>query len=115
MTDDEFMEELVARVNLFLEADLHKANQVLCTPLIHAGYASVGHFIGTLALPRTLNPVTASPEEMAKVKMVMPIIRENMIAKFTLVAGADLQKQAQQQAKSEVSEGAEDAPDRKIH
>lgn len=115
MTDDEFMEELVARVNLFLEADLDKANRVLCTPLTHAGYASVGHFIGMLTLPRSLNPVTATPAEMANVKMVMPVIRENMITAFTLVAGADLQKRAQQTPKAEDSEGAEDAPDPKVH
>lgn len=118
MTDDEFMEELVARVNLFLDADLHKANKVLCTPLPHAGYASVGHFLGMLALPRSFNPGTASPEEVANVKMVMPVIRENTITEFALVAGSDLQKRAQatkERLKNESSEDAEDAPDSKVH
>jgi hypothetical protein len=94
MTDDEFTEELVARINHIIELDPERANLILCTELMQGGYASVGHFLGQLAMPRGVGPTTAA-KDLANVKFVLPLVVDGKIVKFEGIAGADLQKRAQ--------------------
>jgi hypothetical protein len=91
MTDAEFVDELVARLNLLLKADADRANAVFGTPLAHAAYASVGHFVGQLAMPRHITR-EASVDDVQNVKFVAPVVEDRRIMKFEAVTGAELQK-----------------------
>lgn len=94
MTDAEFTDELVARLNRFIEADPDRANVILCTSLLNAGYASVGHFVGQLGMPAGLSPGT-KPEDLQNVKFILPLVVEGRIVKFEGIAGTELQERAQ--------------------
>lgn len=103
MTDAEFADELVVRLNLFLDADNLRASATLTTSLAHVGYANVGHFIGQLCLPRGVGADTA-PESLQNVKFVMPILDEKRgIKAFKTVTGEELQ-----QKHAEMSQKVED-------
>lgn len=94
MTDAEFVDELATRLNAFLAQDFERAQYVLLMPLARAGYASVGHFLGEVGLPRGITRKT--PEgELADVRFLVPEIRQDMIVKFLTVTGAELQERAQ--------------------
>lgn len=110
MTDEEFVDELVARLNHFIELNPDRANAVLCTELLKAGYASVGHFVGQLAMPRGLGPQTKA-EDLQNVKFVLPLIEDGKIVKFEGVPGTELQERAQR-FKPEPPQGPEDP---KVH
>lgn len=90
MTDAEFVDELVTRLNLTLEADQNRANSAFSTPLGHAGYASVAHFIGQLGMPRGINE-TASADDVLNVKFIVPIVEGGRIMGFEGVTGSELQ------------------------
>jgi hypothetical protein len=110
MTDAEFTDELVARLNLFLEADLDRANAVLTSPLHRAGYASVGHFVGQLAMPRHITR-EASAQEVSDVKFVAPVVEDQKIVKFESLSGAELQERHAAAAR----EAQRRAEDQKTH
>jgi len=91
MTDAEFADELVARLNLFLEGDNARAAATLTTSLAHVGYANVGHFVGQLCLPRGVD-MTTPPESLKDVKFLMPVLDEKRgIKAFRAVTGEELQ------------------------
>ena len=100
MTDAEFAEELVTRLNLFLDADNARAAATLTTSLAHVGYANIGHFIGQLCMPRGVDQNTP-PEQLKDVKFLMPVLDEKRgIKAFKAVTGEELQEQhAQMQQK----------------
>lgn len=92
MTDAEFVDELVARLNLFLEIDPLRAKATLTSSLAHVGYANVGHFLGQFCLPRGVDETTA-PEDLTNVKFVMPLLDEDQgIKGFQTVTGEELQQ-----------------------
>jgi len=94
MTDDEFIEELVTRLNMFLEMDQERANKTLMTPMAHAGYANVGHFLGQFCLPRGTGMDTPA-EELKDVKFLLPeVAAEGGITGFRAVTGEQLQEEA---------------------
>lgn len=97
MTDAEFVEEMAARLNLVLEADPQRATHVLGTSLTHVGYASVGHFVSQLAIPRGIDPTT-SPDVLKNVKFLVPVIEDGRIVKFDAVTGEELQQRHQEDA-----------------
>lgn len=99
MTDAEFADELVARLNLVLEADLNRTNAVLMTALHHAGYASVGHFVSQLAMPRNITEET-SADDVRNVKFIAPVVRDQKIVKFEALTGEELQTRHAAAAKS---------------
>lgn len=98
MTDAEFAEELVARLNLVLEADHPRATAVFATSLHKAGYASVAHFIGQLAMPRHITK-EATADDVQNVKFVAPVIEDQRIVKFEAVTGEELQERHMAAAK----------------
>lgn len=103
MTDAEFVEEIAKRLNLLLEADQNRAQQILTTPMVHVQYANVGHFLGQLGLPRGLGRDTP-PEDMREVKFLMPVIDENgRIKEFEAVTGQDLEERAAQSGQGSTS------------
>ena len=85
------LSELAARLNLVLEADAERANFVLGSSLAHAGYASVGHFISQLGLPRGIDPTTP-PDALKNVKFLVPVIEEQRIRRFEALTGEELQE-----------------------
>lgn len=91
MNDSEFAEELVARLNLFISANPDRAHATLFVPLSHAGYASVGHFVGQLAMPRNITS-EATAEDLKNVKFVAPVLEGARIVRFETVTGAELQR-----------------------
>lgn len=98
MTDAEFTEEIANRLNALLRADEARAMQGLTTPMVHAGYANVGHFLGQLCLPAGVDHSTP-PDQLQNVKFLMPVIGENgRINSFRAVTGEELaQEHAQMQ------------------
>jgi hypothetical protein len=112
MTDAEFAEELVVRLNLFLEADNMRAGATLTTSLAHVGYANVGHFLGQLCMPRGVD-MNTPPESLKDVKFLMPVLDEKQgIKAFKAVTGEELQERhAAMQQKMAEQKDAED----KIH
>lgn len=110
MTDSEFIEEMATRLNLLIEGDPARAAVVLTTPLVRAGYANVGHFLGQMCLPRGITQDT-DPAELQNVKFLMPVMEGGRIARFEAVTGAELQEKAGQAA-----QGAAEPPDgKKVH
>lgn len=109
MTDAEFADELVTRLNLLLKADPQRANAVFTTPLAHAAYASVGHFVSQLAMPRHITK-DASADDVKGVKFIAPVIEDQKIVKFEALTGDQLQKRH-----SEAAKAAEDAKGPKVH
>ena len=94
MTDAEFADELVVRLNLFLDADNLRAGATLTTSLAHVGYANVGHFLGQLCMPRGVD-MTTPPEDLKNVKFLMPSIDEKRgIKAVQSVTGEELQQKA---------------------
>lgn len=112
MHDAEFADELVTRLNLMLEADPARANAVFTTPLGHAAYASVGHFVSQLALPRHITK-EATADEVKEVKFIAPVISDQTIVKFEALTGDQLQQRHAEAA--EAAEAAEKAKDPKVH
>jgi hypothetical protein len=113
MTDGEFLEELVIRLNLIIEADKDRASAVFGTPLVHARYASVGHFLGQLAMPRTITK-EASAEEVRNVKFIVPVVEDQRITRFETVTGVELQARHAAAAKA-AEEAKKTEPDPKVH
>ena len=111
MTDNEFIEELAARLTLFLEGDRRRATSVLTCPLGFAGYANVGHFLGQLALPRGLDHNT-SAEQLEGTLFLTPVIEEGIVTKFEAIPGRELDKR-HQEAAERMKEAQKD--DSKIH
>ena len=99
MTDAEFTDELVARLNLLIEADAERANKVFTTPLHAAAYASVGHFVGQLAMPRHITK-EASADDVTGVKFVVPVVEDQRIVKFEALSGGELQERHETAAKA---------------
>jgi len=97
MTDAEFVEELAARLNLVLEADADRTNVVLGSSLTHAGYASVGHFVSQLGLPRGIAPET-HPDVLRNVKFLVPVVEDRRIVKFNAITGQELQQRHEKDA-----------------
>lgn len=91
MNDPEFVDELVTRLNLVIDADPERANAVFGVSLQGAGYASVGHFIGQLAMPRHITK-EATASDVENVKFVVPVVEDQRIVKFESVTGAELQR-----------------------
>jgi len=89
MNDLEFVEELAKRLNLLLEADSDRLQLVLGVPLSHAGYASVGHFISQLGLPRGITQDTPA-KAVENVKFLVPVIEKGRILKFEVLTGDEL-------------------------
>jgi len=99
MTDAEFTDELVERLNLLLEADPKRANTVFTTPLHNAAYASVGHFVGQLAMPRHITK-EATADDVTGVKFVVPVVEDQRIVKFEALSGGELQERHEAAAKA---------------
>lgn len=99
MTDAEFADELVIRLNLFLDADNMRAGATLTTSMAHVGYANVGHFLGQICMPRGVDMATP-PEDLKDVKFLMPILDEKRgIKAFQAVTGEELQQRAAEMQK----------------
>jgi hypothetical protein len=113
MTDGDFLEELVIRLNLIIEADKDRATKIFGTPLFHAGYASVGHFLGQLAMPRTITK-EATADEVRNVKFIAPVVEDQRITRFEALTGAELQKRHLEAAKA-AEEAKKTDPDPKVH
>jgi hypothetical protein len=111
MTDDEFVAELATRLNLFLQSDDQRSQAVLTTPLMHAGFASVGHFLGQICCPRGITD-QSPPEQLENVKFLMPHIDKGRIVRFECVTGAELQERVKEAAQEAESEGPDGT---KIH
>jgi hypothetical protein len=109
MNDAEFADELVTRLNLLLEADVQRANAVLTTPLAHAAYASVGHFVSQLAMPRHITK-EATADEVKEVKFIAPVIEEQRIVKFEALTGDQLQQRHAEAAAAQAG-----SKDPKVH
>ena len=93
MTDAEFVTELARRLNTFLEQNPERANMVLATPLPHAGYAGVAHFLGELGMPKGVDAIT-SEEQIAELLFLYPNVENKMITNFAVMSGADMAKKA---------------------
>ena len=89
--DAEFVKELAKRLNTMIEQNADRSNAVLTTALNHAGYASIAHFLGELALP-----ARSSVEDLKGSLFLFPVIEEGYIKRFDLVTGAFLQSEAEQ-------------------
>ena len=114
MTDEEFLEEMAARLNLFIEGDAKRAHVTLATPLTHAGYASVGHFLGQLCSPRGITEKTEA-DLLQNVKFLMPEFDEGRITGFQAVTGADLQKRVAEGAQKAQAAAAQKKDKSKVH
>jgi hypothetical protein len=115
MTDAEFVEELATRLNLLIEADSNRAQAVLTMPLLQAGYANVGHFLGQMCCPRGITDQTA-PKDLQDVKFLMPVLDGERIARFRSVTGSELQQKAAEAAQKRAdAAAAKDPGDPKIH
>jgi len=115
MTHAEFADELVIRLNQFLDADRMRAGATLTTSMAHVGYANVAHFMGQLCLPPGVDMQTP-PESLKDVKFLMPVLDEKRgIKAFQAVTGDELQQKAaeMQQKMAEQVEPEED--ESKIH
>jgi hypothetical protein len=93
MTDAEFVTELAQRLNTFLEQDNTRANLVLATPMPHAGYAGVAHFLGELGMPVGVDQA-ASQDDIKEALFLFPNITNRMITDFSVVTGAELAEKA---------------------
>lgn len=93
MTDAEFVEELVVRLNLWLDGDPNRANRALLTPLSHAGYSNVGHFMSQLCFPRH---GLAHPQD--EIRFLVPTIEDQRITRFQALTGAELQARHEETA-----------------
>jgi hypothetical protein len=102
MTDAEFVDELVERVNLWLQADPDRANKALLTPLGHAAYANVGHLLSQFCFPRGLD-FTKPPPEMGDVRFLVPVIEDRRITAFRSLSGAEMQEHHQSMAQRAAS------------
>lgn len=91
MTDNDFVSELVERLNLFLKGSPERANRVLRTPLLHAQYATVGHFLGQLGLPRHITKDTEI-KDMEKTLFIVPCFNEQRITHFRTATGKEIQE-----------------------
>jgi len=114
MTDEEFVEELATRLNLFIDVDEQRSLAVLTTPLMQAGYANVGHFLGQLCCPRGITDASP-PEQLANVKFLMPVLKKGRITSFRAVTGTEIQEKVREAAEAAHSARADDADDPKIH
>jgi hypothetical protein len=91
MTDAEFVDELVERLNLWLQGDPDRANKVLLTPLGHAGYANVGHLFSQFCFPRGMD-LTKPPESVDEVRFLFPVVEDRRITAFRSLSGAEMQE-----------------------
>ena len=92
MTDAEFMDELVVRLNLMMEADVNRTSGILGIPLKHLGYANVVHFISHLGFPRGTGGKTAE-EAIKAVKFIVPVSNEDgRITGFEAVSTEELHR-----------------------
>jgi len=114
MTDEEFVNELTTRLNLFLEVGDERAQATLTTPLMHVGYASVGHFLGQLCCPRGISDTTP-PEQLQNVKFLMPVVDDGRITSFQAVTGAELQRRVGEMAKKAAQDTTEPSDGDKVH
>ena len=101
MTDAEFVTELARRLNTFLEQNPDRANVALSTPLAHAGYAGVAHFLGELAMPSGLTN-SSKMGELGDALFLYPDIQNNRIARFEVVPGSELAERAEKADKPPV-------------
>jgi hypothetical protein len=93
MTDAEFVTELARRLNTFLEQSPERANLVLATPMPHAGYAGVAHFLGELGMPHGVEAAT-SKEDIKDALFLYPNVVNRKITDFSVVTGAELAEKA---------------------
>jgi hypothetical protein len=88
MADIEFVKELADRLNEYLRLNPERAVATLATPLAHAGYASVAHFLGQLSMPRNLkgddltNPGAGC--------FLVPLVEDNRITGFQALSAQTL-------------------------
>lgn len=90
--ESEFVRELAERLNSFLKQDPERANAVLATPIPHAKYTGVAHFLGVLALPPHATDETYTPS--ADQLFLYPIIENQRIQRFEVVSGEFLAQAA---------------------
>jgi hypothetical protein len=93
MTDADFVKELARRLNTFLEQAPERANGVLATPMPHAGYAGVAHFLGELGMPKGVTDQT-NMGDLQETLFLFPIIEDHRIVHFEVVTGVDLAQKA---------------------
>jgi len=101
MTDADFVMELARRLNTFLEQAPERANGVLATPMPHAGYAGVAHFLGELALPKGASK-DVNMADLQETLFLFPIIEDHHIIHFEVVTGVDLAQKAMEAQKPPV-------------
>ena len=102
MTDADFVKELARRLNTFLEQAPERANAVLATPIPHAGYAGVAHFLGELAMPSGITDKVKMGDLQEALFLYPTIDDSHRIVKFEVMLGSDLAKRAEEDQKPPV-------------
>lgn len=98
LSDKDFLEELARRLNVLLERDVDRMNGALSVPMAHAGFANLGHFLGSLGLaPRVASPF--QPRDVHDLLFLVPIIEDRKIVKFEVLTGRELEQRSEANGK----------------